>query len=136
MKAWELYLIGGVTALLLPRKKKEIVHGTDKPDNLESLIISRLNRLTQAKERLEKQEGNGNHFKREFGSSAGTITITLEWSEGKQTHLGSSKHREGIPISPTLERQKGRTGALRYLRRNARLSVKGERHIMRKLLWR
>lgn len=105
MKAWELYLIGGVTALLLPRKKREIVHGTDKPDNLES--ISRLNR---PKERLEKQEGNGNHFKREFGSSAGTITITLEWSEGKQTHLGSSKHREGIPISPTLERQKGRTG--------------------------
>lgn len=33
--------------------------GTDKPDNLESLIIIiiRLNRLTQAKERLEKQEG-------------------------------------------------------------------------------
>lgn len=29
--------------------------GTDKPDNLESLIISRLNRLTQAKERLERK---------------------------------------------------------------------------------
>lgn len=26
LKAWELYLIGGVTALLLPRKKREIVN--------------------------------------------------------------------------------------------------------------
>ena len=126
----------------LPRKKKGnrlYCTRTDKPDNLESLIISRLNRLTQAKGRLEKQEGKNK--KREFGSSAGTITMTLEWSEGKQTHLGSSKHRDGIPISPTLERQKGRTGEvsvlyLRDFRRNARLSVKGERYIMRKLLWR
>lgn len=40
----------------------------------------------------------------------------MEWSEGKQTHLGSWKHREGIPISPTLERQKGRTGEVSVLK--------------------
>lgn len=78
---------------------------TDKPDNLESLIISRLNRLTQAKGRLEKQEGKNK--KREFGSSAGTITMTLEWSEGKQTHLGSSKHREATHPGKTERENRG-----------------------------
>lgn len=46
--------------------------GTDKPDNLESLIISRLNLLTQAKERLEKQEGKVLTLR---GNLGGTITL-------------------------------------------------------------
>ena len=40
----------------------------------------------------------------------------------KQTHLGSWKHREGIPISPTQERKIGRTGNGLSLGRNERLA--------------
>lgn len=59
--------------------------GTDKPDNLESLliIIIRLNRLTQAKERLEKQEGKVLTLRGNLGAQLGPLL----WNGAKGSKL-------------------------------------------------